>query len=318
MIGVTGANGLLGSALVQALVAQGLPVRALVRKLPSRPIQGAEYVVADVQDITSLLEAFKGLTEVMHAAAVISFAPSGIKRMQAVNVIGTRNVVDACLGIGIKKMCHISSVAAVGRPKGKYLLNEGDFWEDSPYNSAYAISKHFAELEVFRGIEEGLQAFMINPSIISGSGDPKQSSSRLIQYALSEPMFYPKGYLNYIDLRDVVDAVLHLRLTYPVGERFIISTANISYHQFFNDIASTFGRKPARMPLPSFLAGVIWRFEWLRTKLTGSEPLITKETATLSAMRYAYSSEKYLHASGKAFRSWEETLCYLKDCGAYQ
>lgn len=318
MIGVTGANGLLGSALVRDLVNQGLPVRALVRQMPKNPVIGATYVMADVEDITSLLEAFKALTEVIHAAAVISFAPSGIKRMQAVNVIGTRNVVDACLGLGIKRLCHISSVAAVGRPKGKSLLNEGDFWEDSPYNSAYAISKHFAELEVFRGIEEGLEAFLVNPSIILGEGNPHQSSSRLIQYALSAPMFYPKGYLNYIDLRDLVEAVSFLRSTYPSGNRFIISAANISYHQFFHDVARTFGLPAARMVLPKVLAGILWRTEWLRTKLTGGEPLITKETATLSAMRYTYTSEKYLHASGKPFRAWEDTLAYLKDCGAYK
>src|SRR5688572_28365428 len=208
MIAVTGANGLLGSFIVRKLLQEQKPFIALRREgsdiglLKDKEGQ-IQWRITDVLDPVALSEALNGCTEVIHTAAVVSFNPRKANEVNEINVHGTRNVVDACLEQKIKKLVHISSVAALGRQKDQTVIHEENKWLDNPLNSVYAESKYRAELEVFRGQEEGLNTVILNPSVILAPADWDKSCAKLFKYVWNERPFYINATLNYVDVRDV-------------------------------------------------------------------------------------------------------------------
>ena len=173
MVFVTGATGLVGSHLVQALVQQGKPVRALYRSvIPS--FAGADkvqWVQGDILDVITLDEALIGVEQVYHCAAVVSFNPKRAEELYQVNVEGTANVVNASITAGVQKLLFVSSVAALGRMREGSAIDENMQWSPKANNSEYGRTKYLAEMEVWRGIGEGLKAVIVNPTIILGAGD---------------------------------------------------------------------------------------------------------------------------------------------------
>ncbi len=273
------------------------------------------WIEGDIMDITGLEKAFATVDMVVHAAAMVSFIPRQKKLMHKVNVEGTANVVNACLYSSVKKLCHISSVAALGRPEVRQKgsrepveINEGQRWTDSSSNSNYAITKYHAELEVWRGIAEGLNAVILNPSVILGEGDWHKSSTRLFKYIHDEKPFYTDGLLNYVDVADVSEAACRLLFSDISGERFIVNGGTIPYQKFFSDTASAFGKKAPRWKVSPVLAELVWRFEALRTFITGSAPLLTRETARAAQHHYRFNGQKLSSATGIVYRSLEDTL----------
>ena len=185
MIAVTGANGLLGSFIIRKLIETQQPFIAIKRERSDTSLlkdvsSHIQWRDANVEDPVSLEEAFRDVKQVIHAAAIVSFNPAKAKRIYDVNVLGTRNVVNACLHHNINKLIHISSVGALGRQKGQKLIDEKNKWTESSVNSAYAESKYLAELEVFRAQEEGLKSVILNPSVILAPGDWSRSSAQLL------------------------------------------------------------------------------------------------------------------------------------------
>ena len=317
---VTGATGLLGSTITKQLLLQGHSVSVLCRPSSDRHLlEGAAreltWVEGDIMDVTGLEKAFSSVDMVVHTAAMVSFVPRQRKLMHKVNVEGTANVVDACLLSGIKKLCHISSVAALGRPEirkdtppGPVEINERQRWTDSSSNSNYAITKYQAELEVWRGIAEGLNAVILNPSVILGEGDWHKSSTRLFKYIYDEKPFYSDGLLNYVDVADVSEAACRLLFSGISGDRFIVNGGTVPYRKFFTDAAAAMGKKAPRWKVSPLLAGVVWRFEALRSFLTGSTPLLTRETARAAQHHYRFNGQKLSSETGIEYRSLEETL----------
>ncbi len=317
---VTGATGLLGSTITKQLLLQGHSVSVLCRPSSDRSLlEGTEreltWVEGDIMDITGLEKAFSTVDMVVHTAAMVSFIPRQKKLMHKVNVEGTANVVNACLYSGVKKLCHISSVAALGRPevrqKGSRVpveINEEQRWTDSSSNSNYAITKYHAELEVWRGIAEGLNAVILNPSVILGEGDWHKSSTRLFKYIYDEKPFYTDGLLNYVDVADVSEAACRLLISDISGERFIVNGGTIPYQKFFSDTAAAMGKKAPHRKVSPVLAELVWRFEALRTFLTGSAPLLTRETARAAQHHYRFNGQKLSSVTGIEYRRLEDTL----------
>ncbi|MBU1823327.1 MAG: SDR family oxidoreductase, partial [Bacteroidetes bacterium] len=253
--------------------------------------------------IPSLEKAMDDCDYVVHAAAVVSFVPRDKSSMLKVNVEGTANVVNVCLKKGIQKLCHVSSVAALGRPDPRRTgteklirIDEKQRWEDSPANSSYAKTKYLAELEVWRGMAEGLQAVIVNPSLILGEGDWNKSSTQLFRYVYQEKPFYTEGTVNYVDVQDIARAIEALLVSDIHNERFILSAGTATYQQLFTTMAAGFGKRPPSIKVGSNLAGIIWRTEALRTWLTGSKPLITKETARSATHRFEFDNSKIKEA----------------------
>ncbi len=312
---ITGASGLLGSAIAHQLVEEGDVVFALCR--PNSDLSLLESVKSnltilegDILDVYSIEETLNhGIDYVIHAAAIVSFAPKDRNQMFKTNVEGTANLVNVCLNKKIKKLCFISSIAAIGRPNnGDTIVDENQKWEDSPLNSNYAKSKFQAELEVWRGQAEGLDVVVVNPSIILGEGDWYKSSTKLFKYVFDSHKYYTKGDINFVDRKDVVEIVCKLTKSEIKNEKFILNGGTISYHDFFAKIAQQFNKKAPKRVLSDVLVGVLWRLEAIRAFLTGASPLITRETAINSSTKFAYKSIKVQKTLQMNFTSIDETV----------
>lgn len=317
---VTGATGLVGGAIARQLLEKGHQVVGLCRSKAYRPDFSSQkghftWVEGDLLDIVGLQQIVAdGIEQVVHAAAMVSFTPRDHAQMMIVNVEGTANIVNICLAARIQKLCHISSVAAIGRPAPKFgekasgAITEAYRWEESPLNSAYAKSKYLAELEVWRGVAEGLTTVILNPSIVLGEGDWNRSSTQLFRYVYDQKPFYTDGWVNYVDVQDVAEVAARLLASPIHSERFILNADTVPYRVLFEEIARGFHKKPPLWRLSPALIGVLWRVEALRSSLTGSRPLITRETALSASHHFRYPSDKLLQTLDFRFRPLDHTI----------
>lgn len=317
---ITGANGLVGSRVARRFAEANFEVFALCRlgsdlSLLSDISSKIKFVEGDILDIASLEKALEhDLDFVVHAAAVVSYSPKNRDNMYKVNVEGTANVVNICLDKKIKKLCYVSSIAALGKPNAATenilggIIDENQKWEDSPLNSHYSKSKYQGELEVWRGQAEGLNTVIINPSVILGEGDWNKSSTQLFKYVYDEHQFYTEGNLNYVDVKDVVEAIFQLTTSEIKNERYILNAGTIIYKDFFEKVGTVFKKKPPTKSISPFLTEILWRIEAIRSFFTQKSPLITKETAKNSRTKFAYKNEKIHQALGFKFTNIEETI----------
>jgi dihydroflavonol-4-reductase len=314
MILITGANGLVGSFLCKELIEKGYNVRAFVRKHSDcsllQPIQDKiEFAYGDILDVGSIVDAMQGVEQVVHTAAIISFWPKRNEAMYQANVIGTRNLVDIALEENIKRFIHISSIAAIGRKPSDTVMNESNTWEESALNSAYANTKHQAELEIYRATEEGLNTIILNPSIILGPGLKGTSSVRLFEYVEQQNKFYTEGQLNYVDVRDLCAIIeFFASTTADAGERFIVNGGVTTYRTFFNAVAAIIGVNPPNIKATAFMKEIAWRVQAFKSFLTGKEPLVTKSTAKTSANLFDYQSDKLIKRTNFSFRTFDDTV----------
>jgi nucleoside-diphosphate-sugar epimerase len=311
MVFVTGSSGLIGTYLLKQLIEQGHQVKALVRSQPT-PDQlqhlNLQYVIGDILDVSVLQQTIQDNDYVFHCAGLVSYAPQDADLLKQINVEGTANVVNTCLARQGVKLCHVSSVAAIGQQKGTSILDETAKWDSSVEVSVYANSKYFAELEVWRGIAEGLTAVIVNPSVILGPADWTRSSAQLFKYVFNQNAFYTSGYINFVDVRDVVASMLALTFSEVRGERFILNAGQVLYKDFFEKVAQFLNRKPPGIHVPGALTEIIWRLESFRSFFTGKRPLITKDTARTTKRNYLYTSDKIKKQLPFTFKTLEETL----------
>jgi nucleoside-diphosphate-sugar epimerase len=310
---VTGATGFVGSYLIRQLLKDGWKVRALRRATSNMSLVAdvanqVEWREADVTDLGALEDAFEGVTHVCHCAALVSFHPKDANKMLKINAEGTANVVNLCLDFGVKRLVHVSSIAALGRTPLRKHLDENAKWVDSPHNSRYAISKYRAEMEVQRGIAEGLSAAMVNPSMVVGSKDWDEGMSGFFKKIDQGLKFCPSGGSGFVDVRDVVRFMAHLLESDVQGERYILNVENLTHRDFFNRIAAELGVKPPPVTVGPLLAEVAWRVEWLKEKLLGATPMVTRESARASVTHYTYANEKSRSVFGFEYIPLEQTL----------
>jgi dihydroflavonol-4-reductase len=276
---------------------------------PEKDYSLIEWVEADLMDIFSLEEAMEKIEEVYHCAALVSFLPGDHKKLLRINTGGTANVVNASLEKNIRKLCHVSSIAAFGRPESQAdLINEELVWKTSRNNSNYAVSKYGAEREVWRGTAEGLDAVVVNPSIILGVAGASQGSSRIFNTIWEGLKFYPPGKNGFVDVRDVVRAMILLMNSDIRNERFILNAENLEYKRLFELISAAMGKPAPSVKVNSMLSGLAWRIEKLRSMVTGIKPLITRETARTAVQQNEYSNAKIKKALGFEFTPIEETV----------
>ena len=313
LILVTGGTGFLGSCLLRLLIRKGYKVRALKRSsspmdLVEEVAGQVEWVDGDVTDIVALEDAFSGVTYVMHCAAISSFHPRDAERLAATNVQGTANVVNMALETGVQKLVHVSSIAAFGRAKERPNMDETSRWVQSSGNTRYAVSKYLSEQEVWRAHAEGLPVAIVNPSVILGSGFWDAGSPRFFTQIDGGLKFCPVGRSGFVDVRDVAQFMLLLLESDISGERFILNAVNIPFRELFDRIAGELGVPPPRIKVTPFLAEVAWRVEWLKEKLLGKEPVVTRESARSSVSSYSYDNAKSRSVFGFRYRPLEETI----------
>ncbi len=296
MILVTGGSGLVGSELIRLLCESEKSVRAIYRN--SIPIiigaDNVEWIKADILDIIALEEAMQGVQQVYHCAAIVSFNPSKKALMYKTNIEGTANIVNACVNKSISKLLFVSSVAALGRIRENTPINETMNWTSETSNSEYGKTKYLAELEVWRGMSEGLSVAIVNPVIILGAGNWDSGSAGIFKSAYHEFPWYTEGESGFVDVKDVVKAMAMIMRSELNGERFILSGHNLLFKDLFSQIAIAFNKKPPYKIVTPFLAGVVWRIESLKAFFSKKDPLLTKETAKTAQAKVRFDNSKLL------------------------
>jgi dihydroflavonol-4-reductase len=312
---VTGGAGFLGSYIVQELVEKGYEVRAMRRSnktpfyLPPEIAGQVEWVQGDILDIPALEETMTGMDAVIHAAAKISFRATDRKEMFHTNIEGTANIVNMALETNTPRLIHISSVAALSRSRKGETITEDKKWEDGPLNTSYGISKYHAEMEVWRGIGEGLNASIVNPSTILGYGDWNESSCAIFKSVFREFPWYSNGVNGFVDVKDVARAVVALLGADAAGQRFILNGDNWSFRQLFNCIAAGFGKTPPSRKVTPFLSALAWRVEKIKTLFSGGPSLISRESARIALSDTRFNSSKIVQKlPGFSFTPLQQTL----------
>jgi dihydroflavonol-4-reductase len=320
MIAVTGANGLLGSYVVRELLAAQLPFVAIKRKGSNTSLlqdvsSSIVWREADVTEYERVVESLDGVTGVIHTAALVSYHKRDRDTVHAINEGGTRNVVNACLQLNVKRMLHVSSVAALGKSKDKQDVSEESKWIEGARASTYAVSKYRAELEVWRAQEEGLSTVIVNPSVILAPTDWNKSSAQLFKYAWQQRPFYTDGGISVVDVRDVANIIVQLYQSPMERERFILAAGSVSYHDFFAMAARHFHTRAPYIRVGKSLLQTVAALEAVRSFITGATPLVTAETAQLAGKTFTYSNEKVKKALGVDFQSIEKTMAWC--CAEY-
>lgn len=314
----------MGVHVLLELTAAGVAVRALHRKGSDRRIvervfrhyrtdagqllKRIEWVEGDLMDTEALREAMNGVTHVYHAAALVSFDPRDARELQRVNVTGTANVVNAALNAGVKRLCHVSSTAAIGRAPGRVERDESLPWNRDKDVSDYAVSKYEAELEIHRGIAEGLDAVIVNPCIVLGPGLSGRSSMPMVERAARGTSFFPPGTNSVVDARDVASCMIALMERGTTGERYLLVGENVSYERLFTDMAKAFGKAAPTRKVRPWMLSLAWRFERARAFLMGSRSLITRATVHSALITRAYSNKKVRDLLGYRFRTAQEAI----------
>lgn len=319
MVLVTGGAGLLGRELLKQLLSDGIKVRALYNKtaLPFSDDDNLEQFQCDILDTFGLEEAMQGVEQVYHCAAIVTFNPALKKKLFKVNVEGTTNIVNASLDAGVKKMVYVSSVAALGRLRADAVINENMKWTEEANNSSYGHSKYLAEMEVWRGIGEGLEAVVVNPVIILGDGDWNNGSSQIFKSVYEEFPWYAEGTTGFVDVRDVAKAMVQLMTSDISRERFILSEGNHTYREVFSLIAKKFGKTPPHKKVTPMIAKIVWRLEALKSFFTGKDPLVTKETAETALAKVSFDNSKLKKfLPDFSYHTIEETISYT--CNAME
>ena len=305
---VTGGTGLIGSYLLRYLVQQGYTnIRASRRAGSSMDLVAAvvdkiEWVVCDVLDSGQLEDAMDTVKQVYHCAALVSYDVSDKKDLYKINQEGTENVVNAALYAGVEKIVHVSSVAAIGRNLKETAVTEKTIFEKDGLNTHYAISKHLAEAEVWRGMAEGLDAVIVNPSTVLGSGFWNTGTLKFFKLAWESFAWYAPGMTGFVDVRDVVKLMTKAMNSDTTGERIILSSQDLTYKYLMDQIAQKIGRPPARKAMKNWMRGFVWRWEWFVARIHGTRPSITKEVAQQVSLSYTYNNSKSIEAYDFTYR----------------
>lgn len=312
---ITGITGLFGSQLAREFSQLG-KIHGLMRENSDQRLLeqlDIQWHVGELSNVESLLEALRGIDLVIHSAGMVSFSSKDKEKLYEVNTIGTANLVNAMLAAGVKKLVHVSSVAAIGRSPELDQIDEDFKWIESPLNTEYAVSKYWAELEAWRGEQEGLQLIVVNPSVLLGKASYGKSSTAIYSYVLEENKFYPKGDLNYIDVRDAASLTRMLVEKQVWGERFILNRESISYRSFFAEIATVFGKKAPQFALPTWLISIgAITISVLRTVGLSKSPL-NKQTAMISQQKIRFDNSKIQNLLGFSYFPLRESLEWAKE-----
>jgi len=304
---VTGATGLLGSHVLIELTKRKQPVRAAYRSPQKRAAVKLlfefyfkeeadekwayiEWSYADLLDIDDLKKLVSGATNIYHCAALVSFFKADFEACIKHNRYVTADLVDLALHFGVSHFCHVSSTAAIGG-KGN-LIDENAKWEEGGQHSGYGVSKRMAEKEVWRGMEEGLSAVIVNPCVILGPAAPGSPSLQMLDTARDGLRFYTSGANAVVDARDVAWSMVELIAQKVKNQRFLIVGPHQSFKDLFSAFAEKLGGQAPRIPAPRFLTLLIAAFHELWCHISGKRAGLTIETARSSHEVLKYNRNK--------------------------
>ena len=324
MILVTGGTGLVGSHLLYKLVSANEKVRAIYRTEKKLQIvenifsqyskdyksefNKIEWVKTDLLDIPKLTTAFKDITYVYHCAAFVSFEPDKYHLLRRTNIEGTANIVNLCIANNIKKLCYTSSIAAIGSAINNEEITENTDWSSEADNSVYAITKYGAEIEVWRGSQEGLDVVIVNPGVILGAGIWRYGSGSIFNRIYKGNPYYTNGSIGLIDIEDVINIMIRLIKSSIHNQRYILVAENWTYKQFLQAIAKSMNVKQPYKEAKDWKLQIAWRLDWLSHKLKGRRRRLTKQLANSLKSHSFYSNKKIIKALDYEFKPVSKSI----------
>lgn len=308
MILVTGGTGLVGSHLLYNLTENNNVVRAIYRNEATlnkvktvfsyytdafeTRFKKIEWVKADINTVPELLEVFKEVSYVYHCAALISFDTADFDVLKKTNIEGTANIVNLCISEQVKKLCYVSSIAAIGSST-KLPLSEETLWDSEKNHSVYALTKYGAELEVWRGTQEGLDAVIVNPGVIIGPGFWNNGSGLFFTKMYKGMRFYTTGITGYIGVNDVVKTMQHLMESSIKNERYILVESHLSFKQFLETIANALQVKSPKYKAGNILLHIACYLDGLRCFVFKQQRLMPKAVVKASTSKTTYNTSKF-------------------------
>jgi len=324
MILVTGGTGLVGSHLLYKLVNNNENVKAIYRTEKKLKIvenifslytkdykslfDKIEWVKTDLLNIPLLTEAFKNVTYVYHCAAFVSFEPDKYHLLRRTNIEGTANIVNLCIANNIKKLCYTSSIAAIGDTINNNDITENTEWNPEADNSVYAITKYGAEIEVWRGSQEGLDVVIVNPGVILGAGIWRYGSGSFFNRVYKGIPYYTSGLIGLIDVEDVINIMIQLTKSDIKNQRYILVAENWTYKQFFQTIAKSLNVKQPAKEVKNWQLQIAWRLDWLSHKLKGKRRRLTKQLVNSFKSESFHSNKKIIKALDYKFKPVEKSI----------
>jgi dihydroflavonol-4-reductase len=322
MILVTGGTGHLGSHVVYELIKLNQPVKVIYRKKASLAhtkeifsyyendesnFNRINWVEGDINDYCTLSNIIDEVSMVYHIAGYVTFNDKEKKRLNYINVEGTANIVNACLESGKTQLCFVSTIATLGQPEDS-MVTEDLLWNRSDTASAYAKSKYLAEMEVWRGIHEGLNAYIVNPSVIIGPGMWTGPGSKLWQSVIKGLKYYPTGSTGFVDVRDVASIMVKLSQMDIMGNRYILNAGHLSHREFLTLLAKDLHVREPYVPVTHLLAKAALFLESLRAIITRTDKRFNSRTLNIASKNLLYSNRKVRELPGISFISVEESI----------
>ena len=319
MILVTGGTGLLGSHLLLELCSGGHKVRALKRPSSDTAFvetifefyhkkelfAGIEWVEGDLCDLDSLQKAITDVDQIYHCAATVTFSPRNRQLIFENNVAGTANLINVAIKSGVKKFCHVSSIAALGKDA---VVTEKSAWDDKQPHSVYGKTKHEAELEAWRGIAEGLDTIIVNPSVIIGPWKANAGIGKYFRQIIAGLKYYTGGSNGFVDVRDVAKLMVLLMHSPTKNERFLVSSENVSFRQLSAMIAAIAGAREPSVSASKLMTDIAWRLAAAKSFFTRKKPDFDKDTARIAQSTTIYSNEKIASALNFTFIPVRQSL----------
>lgn len=323
MILVTGGTGLVGSHLLVHLIQNGNSVKAIYRKgsllnrvekvfnyyheKGSELFQEIEWVEADLNDLPALESAFDQIEYVYHAAAFISFDPKQYDVLLKTNAEGTANIVNLCIANNVKKLCYVSTIGTIGQSLNGGIANEENEWNDQHAN-VYALAKYEAEVEVWRGTQEGLPAVIVNPGVIIGPGFWGTGSGALFTTANKGYKFYPPGGTGFVTVQDVVRIMVNLMNSQIQNERFITVAENLTFEKILQKLTKSLNKPQPKIQLKYWQLEIVRIGDFLRSTITGKKRTLTKKSIHSMKHRDTYSNDKIKEHINFEFESLDTTI----------
>ena len=324
MILVTGGTGLVGAHLLLSLAKQGKRIRATHRKSSNIDtvktffknegshdlLNSIQWIEADITDTSTLHEAFKGISQVYHCAALISFDPNDYFKLKKVNIEGTANIVNLCVEHAIEKLCYVSSIAALGGKEEKTVTEKTE-WDPAFDHNVYALSKYGAEMEVWRGTQEGLKAVIVNPGVILGTGFYDSGSGKLIAEVAKGFKYRLKGVSGYVDVSDVTACMLALMESDITNERFILVSENWAFEDFCDVMAQRLNKPSPKLVVKPWMLSLAWRLDWLKHLILRTKRTLPKQSARSALTATSYDSQKIRDRIGFSFIPVQESIATI-------
>jgi dihydroflavonol-4-reductase len=323
MVLVTGATGLVGSYLCIHLLENELNIRAIYRD--EKTIEKTKsifdlynkqdlfyqinWIHADLNDIPALENAFANIEYVYHCAALISFDPNEEENLRKINIEGTANIVNLCLANNIKKICHVSSIAALGDLLNhENIIDENIEWNPEKTHSDYAISKYGAEIEVFRAHQEGLNVVVVNPGVILGAGFWESGSGEIFTKVKKGLSFYTNGSSGFVSVNDLVKIMYLLMNSNANGEKFIIISENSNFKSIIYAIANELNVEKPNYEIKKLALNILWRLDWIFNNLFFQKRKLSKDLANSLMSEDLYSNKKIKDLLGFEFEKISKTI----------